>query len=123
MSIAIRFDSAARSTAAAARFGYGLHHSVAAYTKTDDAWHLGYTLTIESDGEIVHPSNKYTKAERDAFYAGSTEACRELEHQQEQARLATCGDVVAISNRDDRDEARGGWGHAANEFEAMAEAV
>ena len=120
MSIAIRFDSAAPRKASTA-FGYGLHHSNdTRYTKTDAAWHQGWTAAIESEFADVHPPVSFTKAERDAFYSGRREGYRELEHQEEQARLATMGDAVLASNRYDRDEVRGGWGHAANEFEAVA---
>jgi hypothetical protein len=123
MSIAIRFDSAVARKANTS-FGYGLHYSShITYTKLDAAWHAGFTAAIESQFADVHPPKAFTKAERDQFYAGRTEGYRELEHQEEQARLATVGDAVLASNRYDRDEVRGGWGHAANEFEAMAEAV
>lgn len=111
MSIAILFDSAAR-TAAAARFGYGLHYSNhITYTKLDEAWHAGWVAAIESEFADVHPPKSFSKAERDQFYLGRREGYRELEHQEEQARLATVGDAVLASNRYDRDEVRGGWGH------------
>lgn len=111
MSIAIRFDSAARRTVNA-RFGFGLHYSDGTrYTKLDAAWHCGFTSAVESQFAEVHPPKTFTKAERDQFYAGRREGYRELEHQEEQARLATVGDAVLASNRYDRDEVRGGWGH------------
>lgn len=120
MSIAIRFDSAAHRTVNTA-FGFGLHYSSSTrYTKLDAAWHAGWTATIESDGAIVHPPVSFTKAEREHFYAGSTEASRELEYQVEQAKLATACDAVLASNRYDRDEVRGGWGHDASECEMLA---
>ena len=123
MSIAIRFDSAAVRKVNTA-FGYGLHHSNdTRYTKLDAAWHAGWVATIESDGAVVHTPVSFTKAEREHFYAGSTEACRELEYQVEQARLATMGDAVLASNRYDRDEVRGGWGHDASESEMLMAAV
>lgn len=120
MSIAIRFDSAAPRKVNTS-FGYGLHHrSDTCYTKLDAAWHMGFTAAVESGYADVHPPKTFTAAERDAFCAGRTEGYRELEHQEEQDRLATM--VVPATLRSDRydREVRGGWGHAANEFEAVA---
>ena len=119
MSIAIRFDSAARRTVNT-RFAAGLHYRENAWTKLDEAWHCGFTAAIESEFADVHPSRSYTAAERDAFCAGRTEGYRELEYKVEQARLATMNDAVLASNRYDRDEIRGGWGHDASESELMA---
>lgn len=119
MSIAIRFDSAAprrRNTS----FAAGLHRQPSGWTLLDEAWHVGFTAAVESEFAEVHPPRNYTKAERDAFYSGRTEGYRELDYKVEQARLATVGDAILASNRYDRDEIRGGWGHVANEFEAVA---
>ena len=111
MSIAIRFDSAARRTVNTA-FGFGLHYSNSTrYTKLDAAWHAGWTAAVESEFAEVHPPLSFSASECEHFYQGRREGYRELEYQVEQAKLATACDAVLASNRYDRDEVRGGWGH------------